>query len=287
MDISSCTCSVCFGNTISTDETKYIEEQSCSECDGVICRSCRRALIRTRRGTTCPLCRALLSEGEAKRILEPAVADFRTDMIDIIDDETSIPSNEIVFRTLVRLCRRGNDWRAEFEKFRDSVRAPSSPFARRRSLLIWHRLLKSIETYMNVKGAQRREMMQENSVKDLYPFSFEDAFVGKSPPRPTSIEGFDPHTLSACQTKLSQLSYPYATRDLNESFAVEDAVVYVEERVLRRLNAQRRALLRKYGDGWNQIFLKYLKKLSCPVHVLNSSKPQRLYWLLREATRRT
>ena len=83
---------------------------------------------------------------------------------------------------------------------------------------------------------------------------------------------FESDMLAACQYKLENLKYPYASLDLNDPFVLAQSIGFCERHYIKALNSKRRKLVAQYTTygTWNRNFTKYLVCLKCPEHVIDA-----------------
>lgn len=92
---------------------------------------------------------------------------------------------------------------------------------------------------------------------------------------------------SYCKRKLRALGYPHFHKDIeNENDAFSESVWFLENRVIRHLDVDKRKHLRNYDGSYEKVtFPKYLTEIDCPEHIVTHNlRAVKLQWLLRHAT---
>ena len=206
--------------------------------------------------------------------------------------ETDIPSVQNISTNIVKLCTPS---KAETKRnlteyatvFTEKL-VGKDTLLRRQVLSHFHHLIRQIHVFLKCQSARVKKCEDEEATKNMYPFLGKEDSTSTASKASSSSKNqptFESDMLAACQYKLENLKYPYASLDLNDPFVLAQSIGFCERHYIKALNSKRRKLVAQYtSDGtWNRNFTKYLVCLKCPEHVIDAKLALRVHWLFRHA----
>jgi len=294
----------------------------CEGCGKTVCLSCVRSLVATRRGggtrvqaKGCPFCSEPLPTFDVGEKFRNTVRNHREKISALLAECTggadaenaNVPSSDEIVDVVVQLLskkktrsvREGYDVYANETisvLLKHACTARTPVLLRRKLTNIFHSLWRDIDR-LHIAAKETRERILDESEKasKMYPFTQASLIhVDKDDEKHkddreapgltvSTAPAFDPETLAACQLRLRDLGFPHPTVDLNRREARARVVLFIEYRIHRRLKQKHRSSLERVNTDWDRKFVKYLRILKCPSHVIEAPLKHQFHWFLRDA----